>query len=146
MIALLRVVSHHSWFRIAVCDAYHQRLQYEFHAHTKGYALSNDYLKSRESTRRASNKMYLTLCHTSDIRDLSAEQLQYIPKIVWYSYVCTAITSNTWRQIRRFEPIVNTCDEHYNQPAQRTHIDGSASKIKDCNQCWCRAVVCWIER
>ena len=26
--------------------------------------------------------MYLALCHPSDIRDLSAEQLQYIPKVV----------------------------------------------------------------
>jgi len=26
--------------------------------------------------------MYLALCHPSDIRDLSVEQLQYIPKIV----------------------------------------------------------------
>jgi len=26
--------------------------------------------------------MYLALCHPSDIRDLSTEQLQYIPKVV----------------------------------------------------------------
>jgi len=42
-------------------------------------AFSNDYLKMRESR---SSKMYFALCHPSDIRDLSVEQLQYIPKIV----------------------------------------------------------------
>ncbi|KYN26859.1 hypothetical protein ALC57_03760 [Trachymyrmex cornetzi] len=26
------------------------------------------------------------------------------------------------------------CDEHYNQPWQRTHIDGPAPKIKDCSE------------
>jgi len=32
LLALFRVASH-SWFRVAVCDAYRQRLQHEFHAH-----------------------------------------------------------------------------------------------------------------
>ncbi|KYQ53702.1 hypothetical protein ALC60_07365 [Trachymyrmex zeteki] len=34
------------------------------------------------------------------------------------------------------------CDEHYNQPWQRTHIDGLASKIRDCSEYQHRAEVC----
>jgi len=39
---------------------------------------------------RINNKIYLALCHPSDIRDLSIEQLQYIPKVIllrMYDYI-----------------------------------------------------------
>ena len=45
--------SHHSRFRVAVRNAYRQRLQHEFHVYTTGCALSNDYLKACESVNRA---------------------------------------------------------------------------------------------
>ena len=66
-----------------ICDfasqiVYRQRLPHEFHAHTKGYARL---FKDAQTCESRSSKVYLALCHSSDIRDLSAEQLQYIPKI-----------------------------------------------------------------
>jgi len=53
VLALLRAASYHLRFRVTVCDTYRQQLPHEFHAHTSGYALSNDYLKVRESMNRA---------------------------------------------------------------------------------------------
>jgi len=115
-----------------VC-AYRQRLQHELHAHTK-MLRALELFKGARIYESRNSKMYFTLCHPSDIWDLSAE-LQYIPKIV-YSYACTGITSNTsgtsfrntWRQIRRKIRICRRGDEHYNHPWQRTHIDGSVLK------------------
>ena len=125
-----RAASYHSRFRVAVCDAY--RLQQEFHAHTKVYAFSNDYLKARESTSRAVAKC-ISRCvippRYSRLKRL--EQLQYILKNVllrmYGDYMNTSGTSfrNTWRQIRTYRH----CDEHYNQSWQRMHID--SPKIKD---------------
>jgi len=93
MLALLRAASHHSWFRVTVCDAY-QRLQHEFHAHTKGYTLSNDYLKARESTNRAVTKC-ISRCVILLIFETWAPSSCNIYRRS-YSYACTtAITSNT---------------------------------------------------
>jgi len=89
--------------------------------------------------------MYLALCHPSDIRDLSIEQLQYIPKVillrmygdyiehVWDKLPEHVKADSEVRTYRRYE--------HYN-PWQRTHIDGPAPKIKNCNECQHRAAVC----
>ena len=49
VLALFRATSHLSQFCVAVCDAYYQRLPHEYHARITGYALSNIYLKARES-------------------------------------------------------------------------------------------------
>jgi len=49
VLALFRATSHLSQFCVAVCDAYYQRLPHECHARITGYALSNIYLKARES-------------------------------------------------------------------------------------------------
>ena len=91
--------------------------------------------------------MYLVLCHPFDIQDLNAEQLQYIPKVVllrvygdYIDYVWDKLPEHV-----KADSEVQTyrrCDEHYNQPWQRTHIDGPAPKIKDCNECQRRAAVC----
>ncbi|KYN22256.1 hypothetical protein ALC57_05341 [Trachymyrmex cornetzi] len=83
--------------------------------------------------------MYLTLCHPSDIRDLSAEQLQYIPKVILLRVYGDYI-EHVWDKLRehvKADSEVRTyrrCDEHYNQPWQRTHIDDPAPKIKDCSE------------
>ncbi|KYN39312.1 hypothetical protein ALC56_06299 [Trachymyrmex septentrionalis] len=80
--------------------------------------------------------MYLALSHPSDIRNLSAEQLQYIPKVVLLRVYCDYI-EHVWDRLPehvKVDPEVRTyrrCDEHYNQPWQRTHVDGPAPKIKD---------------
>ncbi|KYN15251.1 hypothetical protein ALC57_12518 [Trachymyrmex cornetzi] len=83
--------------------------------------------------------MYLALHHPSDILDLSAEQLQYISKVVllrvygdYIYYVWNKLpgylkVDSEVRTYRRW-------DEHYNPPWQRTHIDGPAPKIKDCSE------------
>ncbi|KYN12735.1 hypothetical protein ALC57_15094 [Trachymyrmex cornetzi] len=90
--------------------------------------------------------MYLALCHPSDILDLSAEQLQYIPRVillrVYGDYIDNVL--NKLPKHVKVDSEVRTyrrCDEHYNQPWQRTHIDGPAPKIKDCNECQRRAAI-----
>ncbi|KYN29332.1 hypothetical protein ALC57_01225, partial [Trachymyrmex cornetzi] len=72
---------------------YRQRLQYEFHAHTTGCALS---------------------CILDN--DLSAEQLQYISKVVLLRV--------------------------YGDYIDYVSIDGPAPKIKDCSERQRRAAVC----
>ncbi|KYN44632.1 hypothetical protein ALC56_00919 [Trachymyrmex septentrionalis] len=80
--------------------------------------------------------MYLALSHPSDIRNLGAEQLQYIPKVVLLRVYGDYI-EHVWDQLPehvKADSEVRTfrrCDEHYNQLWQRTHIDGPAPKIKD---------------
>ncbi|KYQ48102.1 hypothetical protein ALC60_12864 [Trachymyrmex zeteki] len=81
VLALLHAASHHSRFRVAVRDAYRQRFPHEFHVRTTGYASSTAYLKVRQLANRAVSKC-ISRYHPFDIRDLSAEQLQYIPKVV----------------------------------------------------------------
>ncbi|KYN41963.1 hypothetical protein ALC56_03614 [Trachymyrmex septentrionalis] len=89
--------------------------------------------------------MYLALGHFSDIRDLSDEKLQYIPKVVllrvygdYIEYVWDKLpeqvkADSEVRTYRRY-------DEHDNQPWQRTHIDDPAPKTKDCSEFQRRAV------
>ncbi|KAL6265762.1 hypothetical protein P5V15_002573 [Pogonomyrmex californicus] len=75
--------------------------------------------------------MYLVLSHPSDIRDLSAEQLQYISKVVLLR-VCGDYIDHVWDKLHiKTDLEVRTyrcCVEHYNQSWQRTHIDGLADK------------------
>ena len=90
--------------------------------------------------------MYLALYHPSDIQNLSAE-LQYIPKVVLLC-VYGEYIEHVWDKFSehvKADSEVQTyrrCDEHYNQPWQRTHIDGPTPKIKDCSECRRRAAVC----
>ncbi|KYN27911.1 hypothetical protein ALC57_02687 [Trachymyrmex cornetzi] len=88
--------------------------------------------------------MYFALCHPSDLLDLSAEQLQHIPKVVLLR-VYDDYIDYVWNKLPqrvKVDSEVRTyrrCDEHYNQPWQRTHIDGPVPKIKDCTECQRRA-------
>ncbi|KYN30275.1 hypothetical protein ALC57_00262 [Trachymyrmex cornetzi] len=91
--------------------------------------------------------MYLALHYPSDILDLSAEQLQYISKVIllrvygdYIDYVWNKLPGHLKEdsEVRTYR----RCDEHYNQPWQQTHIDGPALKIKDCSECQRRAAVC----
>ena len=90
--------------------------------------------------------MYLALCHPFDIQDLSAQQLQYIPKVVFLRMYSDYI-DRMWDILPehvKADPEVRTYHrcKHYNQSWQWTHIDGPASKIKDCSECQRRAAVC----
>ncbi|KYQ59573.1 hypothetical protein ALC60_01399 [Trachymyrmex zeteki] len=91
--------------------------------------------------------MCLALCHPYDILDLIAEQLQYIPKIVLLRVYGDYI-DHVWDKLPehvKADSEVRTyrrCDEHCNQPWQRTHSDGPAPKIRDCSECQRRAEVC----
>ncbi|KAL6260854.1 hypothetical protein P5V15_008383 [Pogonomyrmex californicus] len=84
--------------------------------------------------------MCLALPHPSDIRNLSAEQLQYIPKVVLLR-VCGDYIDHVWDKLSehiKTDLEIRTyrrCVEHCNQPWQRTHINGPAPKIKDCSVC-----------
>ena len=71
--------------------------------------------RTRESR---SSRIYLTLSHLSTIRDLSAEQLQY-------SYILKVVLLCVY----------GNYIEHAN------HIDGPASKIKNCSECRRHAIV-----
>ena len=88
--------------------------------------------------------MYLALSHPSDILDLSAEQLQYIPKVVLlhlYGYCIDRVWDKLPEHIKADSEVqtYRRCKEHYNQPWHQTHIDGPAPRIKDCSECLRRA-------
>jgi len=90
--------------------------------------------------------MFLTLSHPCDILNLSAEQLEYIPKIVLLRVYGNYI-DRIWQKLPqhiRADAEVQTyrrCKEHYNQPWQECHIDGPAPRIKDCDECQHRAKI-----
>jgi hypothetical protein len=85
-------------------------------------------------------KMLLYLQVKSDILELTAEQLKFIPKIVllqnFGSYV-----ERLWDRLPehiKADSEVQTyrrCLEHYNRPWHQTHIDGPAPMIRDCGEC-----------
>ena len=84
--------------------------------------------------------MFLLLTHPYDIFDLSAEQLQFVSKAVLLQ-MCGNYVHHVWNKLPehiKADSEVQTyrrCLEHYNRPWQRTHIDGPAPMIKDCNEC-----------
>ncbi|XP_071582010.1 uncharacterized protein [Temnothorax nylanderi] len=85
-------------------------------------------------------KMFVLLSRPSDIRDFSAEQLQFVPKAVLLQ-MCGDHVYYVWDKLPehiKADLEVQTyrrCDEHWNQPWQQTHIDGPAPMIKDCGEC-----------
>ena len=89
--------------------------------------------------------MYLALSHPSDIRNLSAEQLQYISKVILLS-VYSDYIEHVWDKFPenvKADSEIRTyyrCNEHY-ESWQRTHIDGPVPKIKNCSECQHRAAV-----
>jgi len=85
---------HHSWFRVTVCDAHRQRLQYKFHAHTKGCALSNDYLKAWESENRAVIKC-ISRCVLPKFETWAPSSCNIYRR----SYASMVTTSNVWDKL-----------------------------------------------
>ena len=99
--------------------------------------------------------MYFAESHPSEILNFNAKELRYISKhtllreygdyvgLVWDKLPAYIKADAEVRTYRR-------CREHYNQPWQRTHIDGPAPMIKDCSECqrqrWEERIVCSIER
>ena len=84
--------------------------------------------------------MFFLLTDKRRILDFTAEQLQYIPKIVllqeFENYVVLLWDRlpehlKTDPEVQRYRP----CTEHYNRPWQRTHIDGPPPLIKNCDIC-----------
>jgi len=87
--------------------------------------------------------MFVLLSNPSDIFDLTAEELQYIPKPVLLrvcGHLCGYV-HHLWDKLPehiKSDLEVQTyrrCYEHYNRLWQRTHIDGPAPLIKDCHEC-----------
>lgn len=84
--------------------------------------------------------MFLVLAHNRDIRELSSEQLKFIPKIILLQNFTKHI-DYLWDKLPEYlkkDPEVlsyRQCQKHYNQPWQETHIDGPLPLIKDCNKC-----------
>jgi len=88
----------------------------------------------------SNEKMFVLLSSPYDILDLSAEQLQFVPKalllqnfghyvqLLWDKLPEHIKVDSEVQQYRR-------CMQHYNQPWQQTHIDGPAPMIKDCSEC-----------
>lgn len=84
--------------------------------------------------------MFVLLSSPANICDLSAEQLEFVPKTVLLR-VCGDYIHHVWDKLPehiKSDLEVQTyrrCYEHYNQPWQQTHIDGPAPMIKDCYVC-----------
>jgi hypothetical protein len=84
--------------------------------------------------------MFPILTDRRDILNLTAEELEFVPKIVllrnFERYV-----QLLWDRLPehiKADPEVQSyraCLEHYNRPWQRTHIDGPPPLIKDCHEC-----------
>ncbi|EZA53529.1 hypothetical protein X777_06962 [Ooceraea biroi] len=91
--------------------------------------------------------MFVTLTSLSDILGLTAEQLQFVPKIILLRE-CEDYIEHVWNKLPEHIKVdvdVQTyrrCYEHYNQPWQRTHIDGPAPLIKDCALATNESVFC----
>lgn len=102
---------------------------------------SNTYLYVHEERELLSSvTMFVVLSCPSDICNLSAEQLQFVPKAILLQ-VCGAYVHFVWNKLPehiRADLEVQTyrlCYEHHNQPWQQTHIDGPTPLIKDCREC-----------
>ena len=75
-----------------------------------------------------------------DILRLSAEELAYVPKVILLKNFGHYV-KHLWEKLPQHikaDPEVQgyrRCQKHYNQPWQRTHIDGPAPYKKDCDLC-----------
>ena len=88
--------------------------------------------------------MYLALGHPSDIRDLSVEQLQYIPKVVLLRMYGDYI-EHVWDKLLehvKADSEVRTyrrCDEHYNTFELLGQSESSIRlAVSSCNSQNCR--------
>jgi len=84
--------------------------------------------------------MFFLLMDKRGILDFTAEQLQYIPKIILLQEFVNYVELlwdrlpehlKTDPEVQRCRP----CTEHYNRSWQRTHIDGPPALIKNCDIC-----------
>jgi len=103
------------------------------------------YLYACKSANRSVAKMFVLLSSSSDILDLTAEQLQYIPKPVLLR-VCGHYVHYLWdrlpehlkadSEIQQYLKHYNCqCLKHYNFPCHQTHFDGPPLLIKNCDEC-----------
>lgn len=84
--------------------------------------------------------MFIVLSDERDILSLSAEELEFVPKVFLLSKFARFV-DHVWDRLPehlRADPEVRgyrRCNEHYNQPWQRDHIDGPPPYRKDCTLC-----------
>lgn len=84
--------------------------------------------------------MFLVLTDKRDILKWSPEQLRFVSKYVLLRYFGDYV-EQLWDRLEyhlKIDPEVQSyrvCMEHYNQPWQRTHIDGPTPLIKNCVTC-----------
>jgi hypothetical protein len=85
-------------------------------------------------------EMFVLLTEKRDILGLTSEQLRHIPKDIllrdfgnYVEHIWDKLPEHLRNDIEVQE--CRLCLEHYNQPWQRTHIDGPPPSIKDCVEC-----------
>jgi len=84
--------------------------------------------------------MFLFLSVNSNILELTAEQLQFIPKIVLLRNFGDYV-ERLWDKLPEHIKVdseiqqYRSCMRHYNLPWQQTHIDGPTPLIKNCGEC-----------
>lgn len=84
--------------------------------------------------------MFIALSDERDILNLTAAELQFIPKVILLGKFARFVEF-VWDKLPEHiqaDPEVQgyrRCREHYNQPWQRDHIDGPAPYCKDCELC-----------
>jgi hypothetical protein len=88
-------------------------------------------------------EMFVILKEKRDILDLTAEQLRHLPKEIllqefgnYVEYIWDKLPEDLRNDVEVQE--YRVCLEHYNQPWQRTHIDGPPPTIKNCGECQSR--------
>ena len=75
-----------------------------------------------------------------DILKLSVRELEYVPKVILVKKFGQYV-KHLWERLPQHikaDPEVRgyrRCQDHYNQPWQRTHIDGPAPYVKECHFC-----------
>jgi len=94
------------------------------------------YLYACKTANRSVAKMFVLLSSSSDILDLTTEQLQYIPVLL---QVCGHYVHHLWDRLPEHIKDSETqqycrCLEHYNLPYHQTHFD-PPPLIKNCNEC-----------
>ena len=82
----------------------------------------------------------VTIITLNNILQLSADELEYVPKVILLKNFGRYV-EHLWERLPQHikaDPEVRgyrRYEKHYNQPWQRTHIDGPAPYRKDCDLC-----------
>ncbi|XP_067208793.1 uncharacterized protein [Linepithema humile] len=85
-------------------------------------------------------EMFIVISDERDFLSLSAEALEFVPKVLLVSKFARFV-DQVWEKLPehiRADPEVRgyrRCKEHHNQPWQRDYIDGPAPYVKDCTLC-----------